>query len=343
MKRVLIIGGTRNLGPSIAREFLNAEYSVTALNRGITPGELPEDVERLRADRGDAGQMRSALGTREFDAVVDTTLYNATDAQSTVELLNGRVGRYIFISTGQVYLLRQGLKRPYRESDYAGPTIPEPPRERRFDHENWLYGFDKRGAEDMLFDAWEKARFPFVTLRLPMVNSERDHFERIQGYVARLLDGGPILLPLGDHLILKHVYGEDVATAIVKAAGAEGVAGNAINISQDDRLTISEFLALTGKCVDRAPKTLSFAVDVLESRGIYPDCSPFSEPWMSELDNQESKRLLGMTYTSYQEYVPRIVESYLKAGKTPAGYAKRATERGLERFHALNGIDVRYS
>src|SRR5512146_1102619 len=170
MKRALIIGGTRNLGPSIARKLIEAGDEVAVLNRGLTPGELPEGVERLRADRGDLQQMRAALGSREFDVVIDTTLYNAADARNTVGLLNDRVGRYIFISTGQVYLLRVGLKRPYRESDYVGPTIPAPPRQRQFDYENWLYGWDKRGAEDVLFEAWEKNRFPFVTLRLPMVN-----------------------------------------------------------------------------------------------------------------------------------------------------------------------------
>ncbi len=328
MKRALLIGGTRNLGPSIARELLEAGYSATVLNRGLTAGELPEAVERLRADRSDPAQMKAALGDREFDVVVDTTLYNAADARSTVELLSGRVGRYIFISTGQVYLLRPGLKRPYRELDYAGPIIPAPPRERQFDYENWLYGFDKRGAEDVLFEAFAKARFPFVTLRLPMVNSERDHFERIQGYVARLLDGGPILLPEGDHLMLRHIYGEDVATAIVKAASAV-IEGMVINISQDDTLTIDGFLSLVGQCVDRKARTVTLSADLLESRGIYPDCSPFSEPWMSELDNSLSKSSLGMTYTPYAEYLPKIIQSCRQTGRTPAGYAKRSVELEL--------------
>lgn len=337
MNRVLIIGGTRNLGPSITRDFIEAGYTVSVLNRGVTPGELPEDVERLKADRGDTGQMKAALGGRDFDVVVDTTLYNAADAGSTVDLLAGRVGRYIFVSTGQVYLLRTGLKRPYRETDYVGPVIPAPPRERQFDYDNWLYGFDKRGAEDVLFTAWSETNFPFVTLRLPMVNSERDHFERIHNYVSRLQDGGPILLPEGDHLVLRHVYGEDVAKAVVKAASVQNVEGSAINVSQDDELTIHEFLTMVGRCVGREMKTLSVPVDLLEARGLYPDCSPFSEPWMSELDNQLSKEVLGMTYTRYEDYIPKIVNSYLAthppSGRSeapmPTGYAKRAVELEL--------------
>src|SRR3954453_14340332 len=104
--RSLIIGGTRNLGPSIVHALLQREYEVAVFNRGKTRDDLPEEVERLRGDRTDPAQLKRALNGREFDLVVDTTLYTGTEAEATVEALTNRVGHYIFLSTGQVYLVR---------------------------------------------------------------------------------------------------------------------------------------------------------------------------------------------------------------------------------------------
>ncbi len=75
--RVLLVGGTRNLGPDIVRGLIGRGCEVAVLNRGVTaPGAvLPAGVEQLRADRSDFEQLFGVLRGREFDAVVDRTLY----------------------------------------------------------------------------------------------------------------------------------------------------------------------------------------------------------------------------------------------------------------------------
>jgi nucleoside-diphosphate-sugar epimerase len=72
----------------------------------------------------------------------------------------------------------------------------------------------KRQAEDILAKAWGSRRFPYTSLRLPVVITERDHFQRIYGYLLRLRDSGPILIPTTSHLSLQHVQGADVVRAI---------------------------------------------------------------------------------------------------------------------------------
>ena len=121
--RSLIIGGTRNLGPSIVHALLQRGYAVAVFNRGQTRDDLPEEVERLRGDRTNPEELKRVLSGREFDLVIDTTLYTGTEAEAAVELFTGKVGRYIFLSTGQVYLVRVGAERPYKEEDYAGQPI----------------------------------------------------------------------------------------------------------------------------------------------------------------------------------------------------------------------------
>src|ERR1041385_7304205 len=113
--RSLIIGGTRNLGPAIVQALLQEGHEVAVFNRGQTRDDLPQEVERLRGDRADPAQLKAAIAGREFDLVVDTTLYTGAEAQTAVELFADCVGRYIFLSTGQVYLVRIGVERPFKE------------------------------------------------------------------------------------------------------------------------------------------------------------------------------------------------------------------------------------
>src|SRR5262249_15604718 len=149
-----------------------------------------------------------------------------------------------------------GAKRPFKEDDYAGRVMPEPPKADESAHSNWLYGFDKRAAEDAFARAWSDKKVPFTSLRLPMVNSERDHYERIYGYFLRVQDGGQIVIPEGDSLPVRHVYGEDVVQSILKLAESEIGRGRAYNIGQDETLTLEQFLTMLAELMHRPLKIL---------------------------------------------------------------------------------------
>jgi nucleoside-diphosphate-sugar epimerase len=325
--RSLIIGGTRNLGPSIVHALLQHGYQVAVFNRGQTRNDLPEEVERLRGDRSDAEHMKQALGGREFDLVIDTTLYTGADAEAAVELFAGRVGRYIFLSTGQVYLVRVGVERPFKEEDYPGLVMAEPPKSEVSEHENWQYGFDKRAAEDVFARARTERKFPSTSLRLPMVNSERDHYDRIYGYFLRIQDGGPVLIPDEDGAPVRHVYSEDVVQAIVRLAENGQGQGCAYNIGQDETLSLVQFLELLAETMHCPVKIVRVPPEELNHEGLLPHCSPFSGRWMSSLDNARSKAELGMQYTPVPTYVKKLV-SYFQAVRphTVEGYAQRPRE-----------------
>jgi nucleoside-diphosphate-sugar epimerase len=335
--RSLIIGGTRNLGPSIVHALLQRGYDVAVFNRGQTRDDLPEEVERLRGDRTNPEELKRALSertqgqltqtARKFDLVIDTTLYTGAEAEAAVELFKGRVGRYIFLSTGQVYLVRVGAERPYKEDDYAGTVMAEPPRSDVSDYENWRYGFDKRAAEDVFASAWTKDKFPFTSLRLPMVNSERDHYDRIYGYFLRIQDEGPILIPDEDGTPVRHVYGEDVVQAITRLTESEKSKGTAYNIGQDETLSLAEFMELLAATMHCPLKVIRVPREELDREGLLPHCSPFSGKWMSSLDNARSKKELGMQYTPVATYLKKLV-SYFQAVRphTVEGYQQRARE-----------------
>ncbi len=326
---VLIIGGTRNIGYLLAQRLLEEGHRVTLLNRGITPDTLPETVARLRADRTHPQQMRRALAGRAFDMVVDTVLYKQPEAEAIVDILREQVGHYVFISTGQVYLVREGIHFPAKEEDYGGPLLPQPELN-TYDYEEWLYGMEKRAVEDTLAAAHESTGFPYTSLRLPMVNSERDSFNRLYSYILRLKDGGPVLMPEQPNHPLRHIYAGDVIEAVLLLLNTGKGKGRAYNISQDETLTLKEFLMTLGDVMGIEPQIKAVGRNLLEANGFLPDCSPFSDLWMSVLDNTRSKDELGMVYTPVRAYLQKLVAYYEDNPPVhPVSYRRRHAEKLL--------------
>ena len=317
------------MGFQFVQRCLEAGHKVTILNRGMTADDLPEGVYRLKADRTDPQQMKRALMGKSFDVVVDFVMFKQPEAENTVELLNGKVGQYLFLSTGQVYLVREGIERPFFEDQFDGRIQPAP-KANTFAYEEWLYGIGKRQAEEVFMKAHAEKGFPYTSLRLPMVNSERDQFRRLYSYIIRLQDGGAILVPETPNYPLRHIYGGDVVRVLSQLVESNQGIGKAYNISQDETVTLDEFLGILGSHMGISPQIVRVKRSLLEANGFLPDCSPFSERWMSELDNTRSKEELGVTYTPLQDYLGALVKHYQDHKPTPpVGYKRRPAELQL--------------
>ncbi len=308
-KRVLIIGGTRNMGYYLSQRLVESGCDLTLLNRGITKDDLPRSIHRLHADRTDHQQMRRALLAKSFDVVVDFVLYRGDEARTVIELLRDQVDHFIFISTGQVYLVREGLARPFHEDDYEGRLMPAP-KANSYAFEEWTYGVEKRDVEDQLRAAWSSSQFPATILRLPMVNSARDPYHRLFNYYLRLRDGGAILVPETPNYPLNHVYALDVVDIIMQLIDTGQGKGRAYNIAQDERVSHAEFLSILAAIMGAEAQSVAAKRSDLVVGGFMPDCSPFSERWMSDLDNSRSKAELGISYSPLHDYLADIVDYF---------------------------------
>lgn len=328
--RVLVLGGTRFMGHFLVYRLLAAGHQVTLLNRGATPDAFGDRVARVRCDRA-AGDLAQALGGREFDAAVDFTAYTAADGRAAGQALGGgRVGHYVMISTGSVYLVREACPRPSRERDYHGPLLPEPAGEK--DREAWSYGMNKRGCEEEIAAAWQRDRFPATVLRIPMVNGERDPYRRLDRYIVRMLDGGPLLVPDGGGHPVRHVYSGDVVRAIVKLLLAPSTFGEAYNLCMDETPTLPEVLELIASLLGAPARLAPIPSAALRARGIDPVAmSPFSDRWMSLLDPAKAKAELGFQHTPLRRWLETVITSLLAnpPSEPPDGYEKRADEIAL--------------
>lgn len=324
---VLVLGGTRFVGLLLVHRLLARGDRVTLFTRGMTPDPFGARVERLRGDRTTA-DLATALAGRSFDAAVDFTAYTGADAEGAVAALGNRVGHYVFISTGQVYLVRRGCPRPARESDYDGPVLPRPTDPGDLDQ--WAYGAGKRDAEDTLLRAHATTGFPVTRIRIPMVNGEGDPSRRLEGYLWRILDGGPVILPGGGKEITRHVYALDVAVTLARILGDARTFGQAYNLCQDEAVPAWDLVGMLAERLGAPDRRVDLP---LASLGDLPlrDVSPCSSRWMSYLDPARARGEIGFTHRPLAAYLDSIVASFLAhpPPAPPEGYAQREAERRI--------------
>jgi nucleoside-diphosphate-sugar epimerase len=327
---VLVIGGNRFMGRALVWHLLARGDRVTVVNRGTLADPFADRIERVHADRTTDAFDR-ALAGRAFDAAVDFAAFTADDAHRAVRVLGGRVGHYVFISTGQVYLVRDACPVPAREDDYRGPTLAAPPSPA--EHDDWAYGIGKRDAEDVLAAA---PALPSTRLRLPMVNGELDPKRRIEAYVWRLLDGGPLLVPRAA-AIARHVYAGAVVRAIAGVLARPPAPGRAYNLAQPEELPVRALVARIADRLGARAELVELPAAQVEAAGLaVTAASPFSSAWMSRLDPGRAVAELGFAHPPLDTYLDSILARLLAAwpAAPPPGYAHRRAELALARSAA---------
>ena len=325
----LVVGGNRFVGLLATWRLLAAGHRVTLLNRGRLADPFGDRVERLRGDRATA--LERLVGDRRFEVVLDFAAYTGEDGRRAVEVFRGKVEHYLMVSTGQVYLVLAAAPRPAREVDYEGALLPRPAGPP--DLEEWEYGVGKREAEDALSRA-ARHGFPATSVRVPMVNGERDYFRRIESYLWRLLDGGPLLVPDGGTQPLRHVYGAEVARFLLEVTGRREAFGEAYNLAQEETPTLAELLEKLRRLLGSRSELVPVPAEVLAAEGIPTlAVSPFSGRWMSFLDPSRAREELGFRHEPLDSYLGKVVASFLGhvPPAPPEGYRYRPEELRLAR------------
>jgi 2'-hydroxyisoflavone reductase len=103
-RTLLILGGTRFLGPALVEAATAKGWTITLFNRGKSNPGLFKDrpIEQIHGDRNVADDIKKLSG-RKWDAVIDTSGYFPKQIRSLMSVLAGQVGQYVFISSISAY------------------------------------------------------------------------------------------------------------------------------------------------------------------------------------------------------------------------------------------------
>jgi 2'-hydroxyisoflavone reductase len=208
-KTLLILGGTRFLGPEIVEAARASGWTITLFNRGKTnPGLFP-DLEKLQGDRN--GDLKSLQG-RSFDAVVDTSGYVPRQVRDSAILLGKSAKQYVFVSSISVY---SDLSKP--GVDETGPVaiLADPTVEKVTDGS---YG----GLKALCEKAAEAAMPGRVTnVRPGLIVGPNDGTDRFTYWPVRVARGGEVLAPDRPEDPVQFIDVRDLGTWIVKTIDAK--------------------------------------------------------------------------------------------------------------------------
>ncbi|CAM3569204.1 NAD-dependent epimerase/dehydratase family protein [Deinococcus frigens] len=233
---ILILGGTQFVGRHIVEAFLASGHTVTVLTRGKSKDELPEQVERLHGDRDEGAAGLSALEGREWDACVDVSGYTPRQVRASAEGLQGRVGRYVFVSTVSVYAEPQ--RHPVREDDPLSAPTAEDVTEVSGDS----YGPLKVTCENIVHEVYGGH---CTVLRPQIVAGPFDHTARYPYWVDRAARGGAVLAPGDGADHLQVIDARDLARFTVKVV--EGGIDGIFNMA-GPRIRWADFMNVLGVC-----------------------------------------------------------------------------------------------
>ncbi len=226
--RLLVLGGTRFVGRALVKDALARGWDVSAVHRGLT-GTLPAGVRTLVADRTSEPALAEALSGGTWDAVVDTWSGAPATAALSARLLQGRVGRFAYVSSLSVYVWGSHL-------DESSPVVPGDP-----DAPDGDYAALKRGAELAVLRCFPDA----VLARAGLILGPHEDIGRLPWWLGRIARGGPVVAPGRPERPLQYVDARDLAAWLLDNLAADisgGLAGPVDVVSRSGHATTRSLL-----------------------------------------------------------------------------------------------------
>lgn len=208
-KSLLVLGGTKFLGPELVEVALARGWNVTLFNRGKTNPQLFPQLEKLRGDRDPKkDEGLTALEGRSWDAVVDTSGYVPRHVAASASLLAPSCGQYLFVSSISVYadFSKPGMDESAPVGKIADETVE------RIDGETY-------GPLKALCEKAAEAAMPGRTtvVRPGLIVGPNDPSDRFTYWPVRVARGGEVLAPGSPSDPTQFIDVRDLAAFIVLA------------------------------------------------------------------------------------------------------------------------------
>jgi nucleoside-diphosphate-sugar epimerase len=251
--RILLLGGTRFLGPPLVRRLAAMGHAAAVFHRGRTHADLPAGVEHILGDRDRLTDHAAELRRFRPQVVIDLIAYYERHALGLLAVFRGVAERAVVLSSGDVY-------RAYGvfHGSEPGPVEPVPLAEdaplrgvlfpyraQAAGPDDLAYGYDKIPVERTVLG---DPALSGTVLRLPMVHGPGDYQHRLYPYLRRIDDGRPAVL-LDEAMAgwrCTRGYVEDVAGAIALAATDPRAAGRVYNVGEAHAPSEAEWVRAVG-------------------------------------------------------------------------------------------------
>lgn len=235
---ILILGGTKFIGPHVVRRLAELGHDVTIFHRGETETDLPANVHHVHGDFSEFANYVDQLRALSPEVVLDMVPFREEDAQR-LKSFKHVARRVVAISSGDVY---RAFGRIWRTE--PGPPDPIPLTEDsplREKLSNAGLDYNKTAVERAIISDPDLSA---TILRLPATHGPGDQQHRLFKYLKRMDDERPFILL--DEVLANwkwsRGYVEDVAHAIVLAVTDERAAGRIYNVADTTAFAEAEWV-----------------------------------------------------------------------------------------------------
>ena len=288
---ILVLGGSYFLGYGFVRLAVSEGHAVTVFNRGTRPLNI-EGVSEIRGDRTSEADLRKIDAA--FDATADFCAYEKGDIRLVKDVLGDRTGRYVFISTVDVY--ERGTGKVLDESS-AFET-------RDFGGEAGAYILGKVSLEKEIESYPDRC-----VLRPSIIYGPGNYAPRENIYFKWISAAGQILQPKPSDGFFQMVSVGDVAKAALEACRSDSFAGRAFNVTSSDTYTYEDFTNILKEVTGT-----DFEVIGVTPEEAFMQQVPFPYPIMkaeSEKYDGSALEKTGFVYTDIIEGMKEAWENYV--------------------------------
>lgn len=304
---VAIVGGTGFIGTAVTRRLLARGLAPLVIARGRHPVDLPNGVSFEVADRRDGARLVELFHRHDVDTVIDIFALGLKNTGPVLEAMGAIGGRYLLLSSIDVYSNYGGLLKRETPPVQAEPAKEDDSlRDFRFPYRQ----NDRRpqGVEDDLFDDYDKiileeaaradGRFETTVIRAPMIFGPGDKQHRFKWAIDAVRNGREIEI---DQRAARwpnsYGYIDDIAEAMVLAATSPKAAGRTYNVGQDFVRTPIEWLLTFAVILGKRIEVVEVPPD---ERGLQADRADASDlRYPLTLDTSRIRKELG-----FSEIVP---------------------------------------
>ncbi|MEO7995221.1 MAG: NAD-dependent epimerase/dehydratase family protein [bacterium] len=324
-EHVLLLGGTRFIGPHCVTALREAGYEPTVFHRGKTawPGLGPEPASII-GDRKEAADLATAARAHDWSAVIDLTAYKPAESALAMDAFNERTNIFVHISTGSVYQVLKDYHNPYAEEDALLFSDPAPLVDEDPNDPGMAYGLNKRACEEVLLQAYEENGFPVTIIRPPIVSGPLDYTLRDATYLMRVRDGGPLIVPVNSGAF-RHVAVQDLAKLIVASIDCwDASIGEAFNAGGASLFSLPEYLLCLARILNLPePAIVPIPMETIE-REIGMASQPFGYSRSAVPDIAKAQLILDWSPRRAEEYLPEVIQWVEQEyqGEPPKSYSE---------------------
>jgi nucleoside-diphosphate-sugar epimerase len=259
--RALFIGGTGIISTAVSRLAVEKGVELYLLNRGKSDEFFPEGARRIVADMRDRDAVRAALGSLDFDAVVDWIAFTPDQVEADLSLFEGRTRQYVFISSASAYQKPPSHYLVTESTPLANPY--------------WQYSRDKIACEELLNRAYRERGFPATIVRPSLTYGDTQipvavgSWQQPWTIVDRMRRGKRVVVQGDGSSLWTITHNSDFAKGFLGLLGNGHAIGHAFHITSDEVLTWDAITRTVGAAAGVEPSIVHVASDFICA--LYPD------------------------------------------------------------------------